>query len=150
MIRLLSFSSFLFFLGCGGGEPGFVEKEQESEVSGLMELSSTTLIFSDLELGDTEIAKLTVTSVGEVPLEIERIDITSSGDGSFEIDEDLNRNISLEPSQSHEATITGVLEEAGTKIGELRIRSNDAENPDFRIVLCAYSLQGGDLSDCPD
>ena len=147
--------SLLFLLICACDSNSDLKYNEASSELGdseefqtTMELSDNQLAFEVVDDSTTLNKLLTVTNIGENPLEIDRIDITNSGTGIFYVDETDYQELLIEIESSIEVmVIMSGLEEIPTEAiwGELRIKSNDQENPDQRIPLCAYP-SGGDCS----
>ena len=121
------------------------EQENTDELPGVLDVSHTQMEFEVEDFETTINDTLTVSSIGENPLEISRIDITNSGEGIFYIEETQYVNLSLDPESTVDVLVivSGLQQEPTEAIwGELRIRSNDEETSDLRIPLCAYPTGG--------
>jgi len=151
-MRYVAFA--LVIVGCGGpSDLGFSEKDEsdQGDQHGVLEFSPGSLVWADLDEDLTQSASLTITSGGEGDLEIERVDITNSGNGVFNLDEEANKNLVVAPGDSIDVLVTAQLDDPGAMTGEIRIRSNDEDTPDMRVVLCAYTLdQGESVNNCID
>ena len=142
---------FLIAIGCGESSTGFIDTTSDTspEPAGVLSVEPAIITWQDLEVGVSGAQEFVVSNIGDNMLDVERIDITNSGNGTFNLDEDANRGIMIEPGESHTAIGVAVLLEAGSAQGEFRIRSNDSNTPDFRITLCAYSPdQGTAVNNC--
>ena len=115
------------------------EQENTQDLAGEVEIDSEQIEFEIEDFETTVSATLTISSVGENPLLISRIDITNSGEGLFYTEESLD--VELAPNSSLDVLIiaSGLQEElVEPRWGELRVRSNDEVSPDIRVPLCAY------------
>ena len=141
---------FFLLLGCDANSDlkyneASSEQENTEDLPGVLDVSHTQMNFEVEDFATTINDTLTVSSIGESPLEINRIDITNSGEGIFYIEETEYVNLSLDPEASIDVLVivSGLQEEPREAIwGELRIRSNDEETSDLRIPLCAYPTGG--------
>ena len=143
---------FLFTaIGCSQSSTGFSDKITDTSpgVVGVLSVEPAQISWTDLEINLSSAKEFVVSNTGDADLEIERIDITNSGGGAFNLDEESNRDIVLASGEAHTAIAVATIAEAGAAQGEFRIRSNDADTPDFRINLCAYTPeQGAEVSNC--
>lgn len=115
------------------------EENNSDNSPGILDVSAEQLEFEVENFETTINETLTVSSIGENPLTIDRIDITNSGDGLFYMEEQLDIVLDVDTSLDVLVIASGLQEElTEPRWGELRIRSNDQDNSDLRIPLCAY------------
>lgn len=99
--------------------------------------SPSSLLITDVPIGTAKSGIITLTSVGDNNLRIAGIALSSSGDGVFYTSE--RTDLTLAPEQSVEVEVVASFESPMFAIGELRVRSNDADYLDLRIPLCAVA-----------
>ena len=131
------------FIACTQGDQTFGavnEVSGQDQGTAKLEYSPSEIIFSDVELDFLSSGTITITSVGDGALTIDKVDITNSADGAFYMDEASTENLSLQPEISRDFVVTVLMETSAVHIGELRIRSNDEDHRDVRIPLCAFPL----------
>lgn len=87
-----------------------------------------------------------IDSVGIEDLNIDRIDITASGDGVFSLTQE-HESISLPAGESYELPVQARLSTLAMATGELRIKSNDEETVDLRLTLTANPAAEWDTGD---
>lgn len=104
----------------------------------MMEYSPTELTITDVEPEITNSGVITVTSVGENALVIDKVDITDSADGIFYIDTSSTKDITLAAGSSRDFVVIVVTPDDAIYQGEARIKSNDADNLDLRIPICTF------------
>lgn len=115
------------------------EQENGDNLSGEVEISADQIELEVEDFETTVSSTLTVSSIGENPLLISRIDITNSGEGLFYVEEELDVELAVDSSLDVLIIASGLQEElTEPRWGELRVRSNDGSNPDIRVPLCAY------------
>ena len=132
-----------FFIACTQGDQTFGavnEVTGQNQGTAQLEYSPAEIIFSDVEVEFLSSGSLTIQSIGDGALAIDKVDITNSADGAFYMDEASTENLSLQPEITRDFVVTILMETAAVHIGELRIRSNDEDHRDVRIPLCAFPL----------
>ena len=140
-------------IACTQGDQSFGavnEVTGQDQGTALLEYSPAEIIFTDVELDFLGSGTLTITSIGDGALSIDKVDITNSADGAFYMDEASTENLSLQPEISRDFVVTILMETAATHIGELRIRSNDEAHRDVRIPLCAFPAGYEGEQVCPE
>ena len=131
----------LLFIACTQGEQTFgAVNETIGQDQGLakLEYSPEYIIFSDVTLNILSSQKLTVRSVGDGALMIDKVDISNAANESFYMDESSTEDLSLLPDVTRDFDVTVTLKTNDAQYGELRIRSNDEDNRDVRVPLCAF------------
>ena len=142
--RLLCLVSLI---ACGGQNGNFTQQPPESNIdvgNPALELSAEMLYFTDVESGIANAQTITLTSIGDSTVEVSKLALSNSVNGLFYM-EDFDSFI-LNPDSSKEVTILVTLSDEDFAFGELQIRSNDADNRDRRIPLCA-NLNGYEITD---
>ena len=132
---------FLFFLVCAcAGDTGFTKATESTTIDqgfGAISWSPNILLFTDLVPNTVNSLELILISSGDNDLRIDRIDLPETADDVFYMAEE-EEDISLTPDQTKNLTVVAELTIEDAFFGELRILSNDADNRDVRIPLCAY------------
>lgn len=139
IFNLLLFS----LLGCHTADLGFSATDDDivmQQGEALMEWSPSTIVISDMEVGITYSGIITITSVGENTLQIDKVDVTDSANGVFYMDTSATEDLSLASGVPREIILIAQIEEANTYTGEVRIRSNFINDTDVRIPVCAFPL----------
>ena len=142
-LRLLLFSSLI---ACGDQSANFTQQPPDSNIDvgdPTLAFSTDILYFSDVEPGVASSQTLTMTSTGDSTIEVSKLDLSNSAGGLFYM-EDFDSFI-LNPGSMKEVTILVTLTEEDFALGEVQIRSNDADNRDRRIPLCA-NLDGYEIT----
>jgi hypothetical protein len=116
--------------------------------AGMISWSPSSLLITDVPIGTAKSGLITLTSVGDNNLSIQGIALSSSGDGVFYTSE--RTDLTLAPEQSVEVEVVAAFESAMFAIGELRVRTNDANNLDLRIPLCAVSEDYTEPYECEE
>jgi len=149
-MRALPFHLTLAFLigACGSGDTGFTNNEEEPmPVAGdaIMELSATELSWVDMEVGQTYSKEFTISSVGEVDLQVYEARILVGGD-VFYLPEVWKNDQTIAKDNSITMTLTASLEEEALREGSMRIKSNDSTNIEVLIPLSAAPVgwEGGE------
>lgn len=130
--------ALLTLAACGDTETGFqqgTDNNATEEGGGVLEFFPTELVWTDLEVGVTASQYAKITSVGTEPLSVYEIGVVSSADGQFTV-EDIE-SFDLQPDGEREFTVQCTLTAEALVEGELRVRSNDADQTDLRISLTA-------------
>ena len=131
------------FFACNTGDLGFSSTNDDivmQQGDALMEWSPQEIIISDMEVGVTYSGIITITSVGENTLQIDKVDVTDSANGIFYMDTSITEDLSLSAGVSREVILIAQIEEANTYVGEVRIRSNYIHDTDVRIPVCAFPM----------
>ena len=140
------------FIACGQGDQTFgAVKEVSGQDQGIamMTIEPSEILFQEVEVGISTGEYLVITSVGDGALTIDSVDITNSVDGAFYLGTSSSEDLSLEPGISREIVATVTIQTDEVHIGEMRVRSNDEDNRDVRIPLCAFPKgYQGDIA-CP-
>ena len=138
------------FIACVTGDQTFgAVNEVTGQDQGLakLEYQPSEIIFTDVDVDFLSSGTLTISSVGDGALSIDKVDITNSADGAFYMDEASTEDLSLLPEISRDFIVTVLMETADVYLGELRVRSNDEDYRDLRIPLCAFpSGYEGDIT----
>jgi len=137
-MRVLIFA--LVVAGCDS-ETNFSNKsDDEVSVEGVAEMAYNPeyMVFTDLnwEQGVSFGQDFNISNVGDNNLTITTLDIANSGDGAFFVQEE--DNLILGPGLERTFTVVATLYEDRVAVGELRVKSNDADARDLRIPLCAF------------
>ncbi|MFT5681392.1 MAG: hypothetical protein ACI8RZ_002298 [Myxococcota bacterium] len=127
-------------LACSGGEQQFSNNNPDGVAEqGVAELSYAPLefAFTDLNWNDgvSQSAELVITNLGDGNLSLTVVDISDSGGGAFYSTEETN--LVLQPEADRAFTVVATLTEFTEAVGELRVKSNDADFLDLRIPLYA-------------
>ena len=125
-------------IACGDQSTNFTQQPPDANIdvgNPMLELSAEVLYFTDVESGIASSQTITLTSIGDSTVEVSKLALSNSAGGLFYM-EDFESSI-LNPESTKEATIIVTLNEEDFAFGELQIRSNDADNRDRRIPLCA-------------
>ena len=139
-------------IACGQGDQTFgavKEVSGQDQGTAMMTIEPLEILFEDVEVGILSSGSITITSVGDGALSIDSVDITNSVDGAFYMDSSSAEDLSLEPGITREIVATITMQTAEIHIGEMRVRSNDEDNRDVRIPMCAFPLgYDGEIA-CP-
>ena len=93
-MRLLS---IMLTFACGESSTGFSDKIEDTAPEAVgASVEPYRITWIDIDEGVSSATEFVVSNVGEAALDIERIDITNSGGGAFDLDEEANRNIVLQ------------------------------------------------------
>jgi hypothetical protein len=145
---MLSLLSFLFS-ACGTGDQTFSAKDDTvllEQGNATIEWSPGELVVVDVEQNITFSGILTVTAAGEHNLTIEKVDITDSNDGVFYIDVESTQDIVLMPGTSRDFVVIVLVDDDELHQGEVRVRSNDADNRSVFVPICTFPVgYEGDL-----
>ena len=140
------------FIACGQGDQTFgavKEVSGQDQGTAMMTIDPLEILFQEVEVGILSSGSLVITSVGDGTLAIDSVDITNSVDGAFYMDTSSAEDLSLEAGISREIIATVTMQTAEAHIGEMRVRSNDEDNRDVRIPLCAFPVgYDGEIA-CP-
>lgn len=121
-----------------GAETGFGTTSKSNGTNddvGAMTVYPDVLTWTDLTVGDALGEPFKITSSGAQTLHVYEVSIVSSADGQFAMTEP--DAFDLDPGQSQEFRVLCTLAADAPANGELRIRSNDAAQLDFRLALQA-------------
>lgn len=132
----------LILIGCNNGDTGFTNKDGAPiPVSGEagMEVSATELAWTELEIGQTYSKQFTVTSVGEIDLQLDEARILVGGD-VFYLPEIWKSDQIIAKGDSVTMTLTASLSKDELREGSMRIKSNDATTVELIIPLSAAPL----------
>lgn len=127
---------------CGSGDSNFTNTEEDPKpVDGesVMEVSATELNWSDMEVGQTYSKEFTISSVGEVDLQLYEARILVGGD-VFYLPEVWKSDQNIARGDSVTMTLTASLEEDAPREGSMRIKSNDSTTVELLIPLNATPL----------
>jgi hypothetical protein len=147
MITLISIFSLL---ACSGGESNFTNNsDQGTSEQGVADMtySHESMVFTDLdwEQGISSGQDFLVTNIGDNNLSIYTLDIADSGGGAFFVQEE--NDLILAAGNERTFIVVATLYEEVTAVGQLRVKSNDADARDLRIPLCAFPIgYKGDIS----
>ena len=134
-------------IACGNQNANFTQQTPDSNPNmgtPVLELSADILYFSDVPSGVASAQKILLSSTGDSTVEVSKAALSNSVDGLFYMEQ--IDTFQLDPDTSKELTVIVTLTDADFAFGELQIRSNDAENRDRRIPLCA-NTEGYEISD---
>jgi hypothetical protein len=129
----------IFLVGCNNGDTGFTKEEKNpTPVSGdaIMEVSATSVAWTDMEVGQTYSKEFTITSVGEIDLQIDEARILVGGD-VFYLPEVWKNDQILPKDDSVTMTLTASLSEDELREGSMRIKSNDSTTVELIVPLTA-------------
>jgi hypothetical protein len=132
----------LILAGCNNGDTGFTNKDgAPTPVSGdaVMEVSATELAWIDMEVGQTYSKQFTLTSVGEIDLQLKEARILVGGD-VFYLPEVWKNDQIITKGDSVTMTLTASLTKEELREGSMRIKSNDATTVELMIPLSAAPL----------
>jgi hypothetical protein len=132
----------LLLAGCTNGDTGFTNKDgSPTPVSGeaAMEVSATELAWIDMEVGQTYSKQFTISSVGEVDLQLDEARILVGGD-VFYLPEVWKSDQIITKGDSITMTLTASLSEEEMREGSMRIKSNDATTVEMIVPLTATPL----------
>ena len=141
----ISLISICIALTACGGDTSFSHQDDDVKpVTGdsLIEFSETELRWDDIELGQTISRELTISSVGEVDLEMydARVIVGSS---TFYLPDDWRSSRTIASGSDITLLLTASLEETMAE-GILRIKCNDANQLEFEIPLTATAAADTD------
>lgn len=139
MLSLLS----VLFSACTTADHTFSAKDDAvilEQGSATIEWSPGELVVIDVEANITFAGILTVTAVGDNNLTIEQVDITNSDSGVFYIDVESTQDIVLMPDSSREFVVIVSVLDNELHQGEVRIRSNDADNRSVFVPICTFPV----------
>jgi hypothetical protein len=129
--------------GCSGGDTGFTNTEDDpTPVAGDagMEISATELNWTEMEVGQTYSKEFTISSVGEIDLQLKEARILVGGD-VFYLPEVWKNDQIIAKGDSVTMTLTASLEQDEAREGSMRIKSNDATTVELIVPLTASPLQ---------
>lgn len=114
----------------GGSEQGVAD----------MTYSPAEMTFTDLnwEDGVSQSAEFVITNNGDGNLQLSVVDISDSGGGAFYTTEETS--LILQPGSDRSFTVVATLYEFTDAVGELRVKSNDADYLDLRVPLYASPI----------
>lgn len=146
-------------LACGGEQQFTNNNNNGVAEQGVAAMSYAPLEFSFTDLnwedGVSQSAELVITNNGDGNLSLSVVDISDSGGGAFYTTEETS--IVLQPEAERTFTVVATLTEFTDAIGELRVKSNDADYLDLRIPLYATpegwtgdTTGGGDTAETGD
>ena len=144
MITCLS----LMAAACSSGDSNLTNtKEDPKPVDGesIMEVSATEMTWTDMEVGQTYSQEFTVSSVGEVDLQLYEARILVGGD-VFYLPEVWKSDQTIAKGSSVTMTLTASLEEDTAREGSMRIKSNDSTTVELIVPLMATPI-GWESSD---
>jgi len=137
MLHIAMMTTFMSLSGCGGDTNFSHQDDDVKPVTGdsLVEFSETELRWDDIELGQTISRELTVSSVGDVDLEMydARVIVGSS---TFYLPDDWRNSRTIASGSDITLLITASLDEPMAE-GILRIKCNDSNQLEFEIPLIA-------------
>ena len=132
----------LLLIACSNGDTSFTNTEDDpTPVSGdaIMEISAPELAWTDMEVGQTYSKEFTITSVGEVDLQLNEARILVGGD-VFYLPEVWKNDQIIAKGDSVTMTLTASLEENQPRDGSMRIKTNDATSVEVLVPLTATPL----------
>ena len=135
--------------GCGSGDSNFTKTDEDPKpVDGesIMEVSATELNWTDMEVGQTYSKDFTISSTGEVDLQLYEARILVGGD-VFYLPEVWKSDQTIARGGSVTMTLTASLDENEPREGSMRIKSNDSTNVELLIPLTATPLGWGGSED---
>ena len=131
----------LLLMACSGQSSTFSSKGDDNSTLdqgvGQLTWSPEVLLIADVQLGIAQAGTLTITSSGDNTLRIDSISLSNAGDGVFYVED--RSDLNLAPEQETTVDVVANFDNIGFAEGELRIRSNDADNRDLRIPVCAVT-----------
>lgn len=133
--------AFALSLAACGGDTSFTStntNEEEIQGGGSLSFSPEAIVFEDLELGVTVSQELTLSSTGDVNLNVYEVRTIDTGGGVFYVPE--TEDLVIAPGSSLGVTITATLSSESPAEGSLRVKSSDADYIEFLIPLAAYPL----------
>lgn len=139
MPRLTPVVATVALLACSGGEQGFGNTDQNSNVdegAATMEFSPAALVIEDVDFEQqiSSAGVITVTSTGEGTLRLYDVALSSTGGGVLYMqpnDDDIN----LATGVSRDFTVVATLNSYGKVTGAARIQSNDGEQQLVEIPI---------------
>ncbi len=138
MTRSLTLASCLILAACQGETGLGAGTGQGDDLKGTGAydiIPDGDLVWTGLVPGFTCSKYIRLESVGEESLVIERIDLTTTGDGVFTMSE--IRDVTVPVGDAYEFTVQARISSPTSAEGELRITSNDVNDVDKRISLFA-------------
>jgi hypothetical protein len=98
------------------------------------------MVFTDLnwEQGISSGQDFLGTNIGDNNLSLYTLDIADSGGGAFFVQEE--NDLVLAAGNERTFIVVATLYEEVTAVGQLRVKSNDADARDLRIPLCAFPM----------
>jgi len=142
--RLTPVAATVALLACGGGEQGFGNNEQNTNVdegTGGMEISPAALVIEDVDY-EQQISGsgvFTISSIGEGTLRLYDVALSSTGGGVLYMtpnDDDIN----LAAGASRDFTVVATLTEYGKVSGAVRIQSNDGDQQLVEVPVTVYPV----------
>jgi hypothetical protein len=140
----------ILLVGCSNGDTGFTKEDPNpTPVSGdaIMEISATSIEWTDMEVGQTYSQEFTISSIGEIDLQVDEARILVGGD-VFYLPEVWKNDQILPKGDSITMTLTASLSEDEIREGSMRIKSNDSTTVELIVPLTAtpvgWSGGGGD------
>lgn len=132
---------------CSGGDTSFSQDNNENtniQGAGELDLYPAEGLVWEAVAPNLPCSKyMRIDSLGVQELIIDKIDITTSGDGVFTLPE-THSSIVLPQGESYEFRVQATISELVVAEGELRIRSNDEEVVDLRVPLSAIPVESWD------
>lgn len=132
---------FILCTGCASQNSTFSTKGDDNSTLdqgvGQIQWEPAYLLITDVQNGVAKSGTITLTSIGDNTLRIDSIGLSNAGDGVFYAEE--KDDLSLAPDQTTSIEVVAGFDATGFAEGEIRVRSNDADNRDLRIPVCAVS-----------
>ena len=132
---------FILGFGCASQNSTFSTKGDDNSTLdqgvGKLQWDPAYLLITDVQNGVAKSGTITITSIGENTLRIDSIGLSNAGDGVFYAED--KEDLSLAPDQTTNIEVVASFDSTGFAEGEIRVRSNDADNRDLRIPVCAVS-----------
>ncbi len=152
--RLTPVAATVALLACSGGEQGFGNTDQNTNVdegTGTMEVSPAALVIEDVDYEQqvSSSGVITVTSTGEGTLRLYDVALSSTGGGVLYMqpnDDDIN----LASGVSRDFTVVATLTEYGKVTGAARIQSNDGEQQLVEVPITVYPVGWEEPEDSGD
>jgi hypothetical protein len=141
----------ILLVGCNNGDTGFTKEDPNPiPVSGdaVMEISATSIEWTDMEVGQTYSKEFTISSLGEIDLQVDEARILVGGD-VFYLPEVWKSDQILAKGDSVTMTLTASLSEDELREGSMRIKSNDSTTVELLVPLTASPVgwSGGDTGE---
>ena len=137
-------------MACTGQNNTFSSKGDDNSTLdqgvGQLTLSPEILIITDIQAGIAQAGQLTLSSTGDNTLRIDSISLSNAGGGVFYVEERSNLNLS--PGQETTVDVVANFVGSGFAEGEVRVRSNDADNRDLRIPVCGVTADYTEQYSC--
>ncbi|MGC6506896.1 MAG: hypothetical protein ACON4U_00695 [Myxococcota bacterium] len=142
----------VLMLACTGQNNTFSSKGDDNSTLdqgvGQLTWSPEILIITGVQAGFAQSGQITLSSTGDNTLRIDSITLSNAGSGVFYVEE--RSNLNLAPGQDTTVDVVANFDSSGFAKGEVRIRSNDGENRDLRIPVCAITADYTEPYNCTE